>query len=62
MNDFSKQTLRKLAKKGIYLIGLQAIPNMSSPMPYANAERGYYLNNNGQGQIRTFAEVLELAK
>ena len=45
MDDFSKKTLNKLARKGIYLIGLQAIPDMTSSMPWANATRGYVIND-----------------
>lgn len=61
MNDFSKRTLNKLAKRGLRLIGLQAIPDMASAMPYANAERGYLFDDNGTGRLLTFAQVLEAA-
>ena len=61
MNDFSKKTLKALSKKGITLIGLQAIPDMNSTMPFANAERGYKLNDNGTCRVLTFNKVLELA-
>lgn len=60
MNDFSKITVRKLAKKGITLIGLTVIPN-NSDMPFANGDRGYRINDNGTHRIKTFTEVLELA-
>ena len=62
MNDFSKKTIAALARKGIRLIGLQAIPDMSSPMPFANATRGYIIDDNGTGRVLTFNEILELAK
>lgn len=62
MNDFSKSTLNKLARKGMFLIGLQAIPDMSSDMPYANAQRGYVINDNGTSRVLTFLEVMEIAK
>lgn len=61
MNDFSKKTIKALAKKGIRLIGLTVIPNMASEMPYANGDRGYCLDDNGCHRIRTFNEVLALA-
>lgn len=61
MNDFPKSTLRKLAKKGITLVGITAIPDMRSPMPWANAERGYVLNDNGTQIIRNFMQVAGLA-
>lgn len=62
MNDFSAATLRRLAKRGIRLVGLQALPDMSSDMPFANARRGYLLDDNGCVRVRTHAEVLELAR
>lgn len=61
MNDFSAKTIRALSRKGIRLIGLQAIPDMSSAMPYANASRGYLMDDNGCGRVWTFAEVLAAA-
>lgn len=62
MRDFSSKTLAALARKGITLIGLQAIPNMSSDMPFANAERGYVVNDNGCGRVWTFSQVMEAAR
>lgn len=62
MNDFSSKTLRALARKGISLIGLQTIPNMASDMPFANAERGYVVNDNGCGRVWTFSQVMEAAR
>ena len=61
MRDFSPATLRALARKGIRLIGLTAIPGEGA-MPFANAERGYALDDNGCHRIRRFSEVLELAR
>ncbi len=61
MNDFSKKTLQKLASKGISIIGITLIPDPTSSMPYANGERGYMLDDNGTGRVRTFPEVLSLA-
>lgn len=62
MNDFSRSTLRALARKGITLIGLQAIPDMASAMPFANAIRGYVINDNGTCRIWTFTQVKEAAQ
>lgn len=61
MSDFSRSTVRALASKGIRLIGLQAIPDMTSAMPFANASRGYVMDDNGTGRVWTFAEVLSAA-
>ena len=61
MNDFSKKTIRALARKGIQLFGLTIIPDMASDMPFANGERGYCLNDNGCHRVRTYREVMALA-
>ena len=62
MRDFSAKTCAALARKGILLIGIQAIPDMSSDMPYANATRGYVVNDNGCGRVWSFAQVQEAAR
>jgi hypothetical protein len=59
--DFSAKTLRALAARGIELIGTQSIPG-TGDMPYANAERGYRVSDNGTGKVWTFAMALEAAK
>lgn len=60
MFDFSKTTIAKLARKGIRVIGLCVIPG-ASDLPFASGTRGYRLDVNGCGAIRSFAEVMELA-
>lgn len=55
-NDFSAKTRRALLKRGIVITGATIIPG-TGPMPFANGTRGYCLNNNGQHQILTHAEV-----
>lgn len=61
MNDFSRATLRLLARNGIRIVGLQATPDMTSLMPYANASRGYVIDDNGTGRVWTFQQVREAA-
>jgi hypothetical protein len=61
MSDFSKSTLRKLARKGITLVGITLLPDMAKTMPFACGETGYCLNDNGTHRMRTFREVMELA-
>jgi hypothetical protein len=56
--DFSAKTLRALAKRGLEVVSVQAMPG-AGDMPWANAERGYLLND---GRLVTFAQVLEAAK
>jgi hypothetical protein len=60
MNDFSRTTLRSLSRKGITVVGLQWLPDMTSDMPVACGERGYVLNDNGTGRVVRFADVMAL--
>jgi hypothetical protein len=60
-SDFSKSTLRRLSNKGILVTGIQMVPDMTSSMPWANATKCYVVANNGQGQVKSFTEVLALA-
>lgn len=57
VRDFSAKTVRALANKGIRLIGTQLLPDMSSGMPLANAERGYVVDDNGTGRVWTHSQV-----
>jgi len=60
MNDFSRKTIRSLARQGISLISLTVIPD-SGAMPFATGERGYILDDNGTQRVLLFSQVLELA-
>jgi hypothetical protein len=57
--DFSAPVRRALLKKGIVILGTKNLPG-DGPMPYANGQRGYELANQGQYQIRLYAEVVAL--
>ena len=59
--DFSAKTRNALAKRGIALVGVQALPG-SGQMPWANAERGYVVNDNGCGKVWTFRQVMGASK
>lgn len=61
MNDFSKKTIKALSLKGIRLIGLTVIPDMTAALPFASGSRGYCLDDNGCHRIKTFSEVMALA-
>lgn len=58
--DFSVAVRNSLTRKGIAIIGLQAIPGHGD-MPWANSERGYCLDDNGTHRIRTRTEVISMA-
>ena len=55
--DFSPKTLRNLARKGITVVSSQVVPDSTGS--YAAGDMAYLLST---GELRTFAEVLALAK
>lgn len=62
VRDFGKALVRKLGKQGVEFVGMQPIPDMTSPMPWANAQRGYVVSDNGTGRVLTYSEVKALAQ
>lgn len=54
--DFSKRTLKALANKGLFVVGIQLLPGDDGS--WANAETGYVL---ADGTIQTFLNVLDLS-
>lgn len=58
--DFSSKTLRVLSQRGINLVGVQALPG-AGDMPWANAERGYVVEQDGCAKVWTFAQVVRAA-
>lgn len=57
--DFGRKAVRALARKGIRFVGMTAIPG-DGPMPWANASRGYCLDDNGTGRVRSYSDVRAL--
>lgn len=57
-NHFNSKTIKALAKKGITIIGMVAIPDVNG---YCNSETGYQIDDNGTHRIRLYLEILELA-
>lgn len=60
--DFSKETLSKLASRDCFVVGLQSIPDNSSPMPWANSIPGYVVSVRGVGSVLTHIQVMTLAQ
>ena len=54
--NFSKKTLNKLAKAGLFIVSSTWIPGADGS--YANGESAYVLSN---GQMKSFLGVLKLA-
>jgi hypothetical protein len=59
---FSAATRRALGRKGIKIMAPVALPDMTSSMPFANATRGYSVNDNGCGRVWTLQQILEAAR
>lgn len=59
-DHFSKQTRNALAKRGIYVAGITALPGRSGT--FLDSVTGYELNDNGCHRIRTYLEVKAIAE
>lgn len=59
--DFPVAVRRALAAKGIAVVGSVWLPASSGPMPMANGETGYRLDDNGTNKIRDYPGVWEIA-
>lgn len=59
MKDFSKKTISNLFKKGISVVGVQAIPDFAGDKYFSGT--AYKLVWNGNGFIRTYSQVIVLA-
>jgi hypothetical protein len=60
--DFSAKTLRALGKRGVELVGVQALPDLASELPWANPDRGFVVSDNGCSKVWTFQQVLAAAR
>lgn len=58
--DFSKKTLSALSKKGIAVVGAQAIPAFEGDQYFTGT--GYKLVRDGCLYVRTFQQVLAIAQ
>lgn len=58
--SFSSKTLKALAAKGVRLLSTTVIPGQGE-MPYANGDRGYFVDDRGTGRVLTHGQVLALA-
>jgi len=59
--DFSAKAVRRLAKLGITVIGIQMCPDMTSDLPWANATKCYAVNDNDCGRVWSFSQVVAAA-
>jgi len=58
--DFSKATLAKLRARGIRVVGSTWLPDERGG--FANGERGYLLDDNGTGKVRTLMQVIRMVE
>lgn len=61
-SHFSPSTLRGLSQRGIFIIGLQAIPDFSQPLGYVSCGTGYIVSDNECGKVWTGEEVRHAAE
>jgi hypothetical protein len=57
---FGRPAVATLARKGIRVIGLQAIPDERGS--FLNSTTGYVVDDNGCGRVWTFRQVSEAAR
>lgn len=57
---FRAATLRNLAKKGVFIVGMTTIPGEDGS--FANGSTGYQIWDGQTSRIVQFLKVLELAK
>lgn len=57
IRHFGKRAVTALARKGIQIIGLQALPNVNRDLAFVDADTGYVVNDNGTGRVWTYADV-----
>jgi hypothetical protein len=56
---FGRKAVAALARKGVRIVGLQALPDASGS--FLNSSTGYLVDDNGCGRVWTFFEVREAA-
>jgi hypothetical protein len=57
---FGRKAISTLARKGIRVVGLQALPDERGN--FLNSTTGYVVDDNGCGRIWTYFEVVAMAK
>jgi hypothetical protein len=57
---FGRKAVATLAKRGVRIIGLCVIPDMTKPLPFASGETGYSVDDNGTGRILSYFDVRRL--
>lgn len=62
LRHFGRKNVTALALKGIRVIGLQAIPDMRSSMPWADADTAYTVDDNGCSRVWTWHQVVASAE
>ena len=58
-SHFSAKVRKSLLKRGVVLMGLQAVPAFEGDRYFS--QTAYVLSDNGMGCVRSFADVLRLA-
>ena len=61
MTTLSSKTLRSLARKGVTVLGTTLVPDMSSPMPFANGSVAFKVSDNGTGRVLSLSQILTIS-
>lgn len=56
--DFGKTVINALAKKGVTIQGITSVPGPTGG--YANGGRAYECDVNGQTQVKTYQQVIDI--
>lgn len=56
--DFGKTVINALAKKGVTIQGITSVPGPTGS--YANGGRAYECDVNGQTQVKTYQQVIDI--
>lgn len=60
LRHFGRKTVSSLARKGVRIIGLQAIPDERGS--FLNSTTGYVVDDRGTGRVWTYLQVTEAAR
>lgn len=60
LRHFGRKAVTALARKGIRVIGLQAIPDEQGS--FLSSTTGYVVDDNGCGRVWTYLQVVEAAR
>lgn len=58
VRHFGRHVVCTLERRGVRIIGTQALPDVTSDLPFAACETAYVVDDNGTGRVLRRAEVM----